>query len=250
VCQRFSDVNVFDLFQDIRTYGRGHEDYYEGASKRGVLFVRYLAEVPPIVARTESSNGSPLVVQVKDSLTFGEELEIPADLIVLSTGMVPSKIDKLVEELKLPRGADGFLQEVHPKLRPVETAVKGVLVAGTCQAPMDITESCASGGAAAVKAAAILANGHIELDPFVAQVNPDLCEGEGLCVQECSYQQAISLVEHEPAGRKEQQAEVNAALCTGCGMCVAVCPHRAIQLAGWQLDQFDAMVDAIVADDL
>ena len=245
---RFPQVNVFNFYQDIRTYGRGHEDYYENASKCGVIFFRYVAEEPPVVAQTDGKNGSPLLVKVKDTLTFGEEIEAPADLVVLSTGMVPRDISNLVETLKLPRSADGFLQEVHPKLRPVELAVNGVLIAGTCQAPMDITESCAAASAAAAKAAVILSKGYIELDPFVAEVNPELCQGEAKCVEECKYTRAISLVEREIDGEKVKRAEVNPALCKGCGMCVAVCPHGAIQVAGWQLDQFEAMVDAILAD--
>jgi heterodisulfide reductase subunit A len=240
-------VNVFEFYQDIRTYGRGHEDYYENASKNGVLFFRYLAETPPVVARGNGSDGSPLLVRAKDTLTFGEELEVPADLVVLATGMVPRNIDRLIEMLKLPRSTDRFLQEVHPKLRPVELAINGVFVAGTCQAPMDITESCAAASSVAAKVAALLEKGHIELDPFVARVNPELCSGEGKCVDECQYAQAVSLVERDVNGKKVKQAEVNAALCNGCGMCVAACPHGAIQVEGWRLDQFEVMVDAIAA---
>ena len=248
VRDRFPRVNVFDFYQDIRTYGRGHEDYYENASKRGILFFRYVAEEPPIIAKADGKDGSPLLIKVKDTLTFGEEIEVPADLVVLSTGMVPRDISSLIETLKLPRSADGFLQEVHPKLRPVELAVSGVLIAGSCQAPMDITESCAAASAAAAKAAVILSKDYIELDPFVAEINPKLCQGEAKCVEECKYTRAISLIERDVNGEKIRQAEVNPALCRGCGMCAAVCPRGAIQVAGWQLDQFEAMVDALVEE--
>ena len=243
--ERFPEANVFEFYQDIRTYGRDHEDYYENASKRGVLFFRYLAESPPEVEPGEAAerrNGCPLVVRVKDTLTFGEDLEVPA------TGMVPRDISDLVEMLKLPRSADRFLQEVHPKLRPVELAVNGVFIAGTCQAPMDVTESCAAASSAAAKVAALLGKGHIELDPFIARVDLDLCQGEGKCVDECRHARAISLIEQEVDGRQVKRAKVNAALCTGCGMCAAVCPHGAIQVEGWRLDQFEAMTDALVAE--
>jgi heterodisulfide reductase subunit A len=246
--QRFPEVNVFDFYQDIRTYGRGHEDYYENASKGGVLFFRYQAQTPPVVTEAHGTDGSPLVVRVKDTLTFGEEVEVPADLVVLATGMVPRDISHLVSMLKLPRSADGFLQEVHPKLRPVELAVNGVFLAGTCQAPMDITESCAAASAAAVKAAALLSKGHIELDPFVVQVDPELCVGDAKCVEECKYMNAVSLIERDVRGKRVDRATVNAALCSGCGMCAAVCPTGAIQVAGWRQEQFEAMTDALVAD--
>ncbi len=245
---RFPNVNVYEVYQDIRTYGRGHEDFYQNASEQGVLFLRYAAEEPPMVTKIDNSNGSPLMVKVKDYLTFGEEIEVPADLVVLSTGIMPRDISNLIEILKLPRSADGFLQEVHPKLRPVELAVNGIFIAGTCQAPMDITESCAASSAAASKTSTILSKGYIELDPFVARVDPQRCEGEAKCVEECKFTHAISLIEREVDGEKMKQAQVNPALCRGGGMCVAVCPHGAIQVDGWQLDQFELMIDAITGE--
>ena len=246
--ERFPDINIFDFYQDIRTYGRGHEDYYEKASTNGVVFFRYSPESLPEVQKSEGSQDLPLKVKVKDMLTFGEEIEVYSDLVVLSTGMVPSKIHGLIEKLKLPRSADGFLQEVHPKLRPVELAVDGVFIAGSCQSPMDISESCASATAAAAKAAAMLAKGYIESDPFVATINLEKCKGTGNCIKECSFVNAISLVEMNVNGKVVKRVKVNGALCKGCGMCVPVCPNHAVQVEGWRIEQYDAMVDAISSD--
>ena len=248
VRERFPAVNVFDFYRDIRTYGRFHESYYEDAAKRGVVFFRFLAEQPPEVCRADGRNDSPLAVKVKDSLTWGEEVEAPADLVVLVTGAAPRDISRLVDMLKLSRSSDGFLQEVHPKLRPVETAVSGIFLAGGCQAPMDIGESCAAAAAAAARVSAMLLKGEIELEPFVARVNLELCQGSGACVEECRYQQAISLVEVAVNGAAVRRAEVNPALCRGCGMCVPACPQGAIELEGCRIEQFDAMVEAIAAD--
>jgi heterodisulfide reductase subunit A len=155
----------------------------------------------------------------------------------------------LVEQLKIPVGADRFLQEVHPKLRPVEVSVAGIYLAGTCQAPFDVGEACAAAGAAAVKAAAILTRGYVELDPFVAEVDLSKCTGTGACVEACLAPGALSLVELEVAGQKVKRAQVNPALCLGCGACVAVCPEGAINVQGWTLKQYEAMVDMIVSDD-
>lgn len=247
--RRFPQVTVFDCYQDIRTYGRGHEDYYEEVSKLGVLFLRWVAEEPPTVERAADGAAAPLVVKVKDRLTFSEEVEVPADLVVLSTGMVPHDIGGLVDMLKLPRSADRFLQEVHPKLRPVEIAINGVMIAGTCQTPMDITESCAAASAAAVKASALLSKGYVELDPYIAKIDPTRCAGGAACKTECvdvcAHVRAVSI---RAQADGSTIAEVNIALCKGCGMCVPVCPQNAITIAGWHLDQFEAMVDAIVAD--
>lgn len=249
--RRFPETAVFDLYQDIRTYARGAEDYYRTASESGVVFFRYRGEEPPVVEQNEgnSARQTPLAIRVKDTLTWGEELRLPVDLVVLATGMVPNAVPELVESIKLPTGEDRFLQEVHPKLRPVEVSVTGVLLAGTAQGPMDIRETLSAAGAAAVKAAAMFAHDAVELNPYVAEVDLSLCEGTGQCVTQCEYDGALQMVEHlEADGRTVRRAQVNPGLCVGCGACVAVCPTRAIQVNGWRLDQFEAMVDGIVAE--
>ncbi|MBN2320929.1 MAG: CoB--CoM heterodisulfide reductase iron-sulfur subunit A family protein [Acidobacteria bacterium] len=242
--RRFPDMEIHDFYQDIRTYGRGHEDYYEQASKSDVIFHRYRAESPPRVAKAPAADEYNLLITVEDSLTAGEEIEVGVDILVLAVGMMPADNATIIDNLKLASSSDGFLQEVHPKLRPVEMAVNGVLLAGACQAPKDITESCASASAAAIKAAAILRKGYVELDPYVVKVDLARCEGTGLCVEECPLDGALHMV----GEGNERHVEVNPAICNGCGCCVAVCPTRALQVSGWTLDQYEAMVDAIVAD--
>jgi heterodisulfide reductase subunit A len=236
------DVATIDFYQDVRTYGRGHEDYYERASKGGTVFVRFAAAEPPAVSRGKQE-GETALVRCKDGLTWGEEVEAAVDLVVLGVGMVPADVSSLVDGLKLPVGTDRFLLEVHPKLRPVEPSVNGVLLAGAAQGPKDVTETTASASAAAAKAVALLGAGHVDLDPFVAHVDATLCAGHGACVAECPYPGAVEMQDYEDGRRR---AVVNPALCVGCGACVAVCPARAIDLAGWTLDQYDAMVEAIV----
>ncbi len=242
--ERFADLNIYDLYQDIRTYGRGHEEYYIRASRDGVIFCLYDANKPPVVQQPEP--GTRLAVRVHDQLTNGEELELDVDLLVLATGMIPHTVDELVEAFKLPRSADRFLQEVHPKLRPVELAVEGVMVAGTCQAPMTIDEAAAAGSAAAAKAANVLTKEYVELNPYVAEVDPALCRGSGDCVAECSVVEAIQLVEVETDTGTVQRAEINHTICNGCGMCVAACPHDAINIKGWTIPQFKALVAGLM----
>jgi len=249
VRRRFSKTGVYSFYQDIRTYGRGEEEYYTEASRAGVVFFRYNGEEPPTVEATprEHARDGALSITVKDTLTWGEELTLPVDLLVLGTGMIPGEIADLIEQMKLATGEDGFLQEVHPKLRPVEVAVNGVLLAGTAQGPMNIQETLSAAGAAAVKAAAMFAKESVELNPFVAEVDQQQCCGEAICVTQCAYEGAIRMVTKEVNSEQVERAEVNAGLCVGCGACVAVCPHQAIELNGWRLDQFEAMVDGIAA---
>ncbi len=247
--EQYPKTRLFDFYRDIRTYGRGQEELYTQAAQNGTLFFRFEAGEEPQVWRNPDPQGPPLLVRVKDVLTFGEELEVPVDLVVLAVGQEPNDLADLVEKLKIPVGADRFLQEVHPKLRPVEVSVAGILLAGTCQAPFDVGESCAAAGAAAVKAAAILTRGYVELDPFVAEVDLSQCVGTGACVEACLADGALAMVEVEVAGEKVRRARVNPALCLGCGACVAVCSENAINLQGWTLKQYEAMVEMIVSDD-
>jgi heterodisulfide reductase subunit A2 len=247
----FPETQVFDFHRDIRTYGQGHEEYYENASRKGVVFFRFAPEEQPVVERANGESKLPLVVRVKDLLTWGEEVEVPVDLVVLGVGMVPRDVNDIVSLFKLPVGTDEFLLEVHPKLRPVESAVNGVLLAGTAQGPKDITESTVAASAAAARAASLLSRGYVELDPFVAEIDSSLCDGCGKCIESCGYPGTITLHPKLQAQTTEGKvAEVNTALCKGCGACVAACPQRAIQVKGWTLGQFDAMVDAICENDL
>ena len=245
----YPQTRVFDFYRDIRTYGRGQEELYTQAAQNRVVFFRFEAGEEPQVLRNPDPKGPPLLVQVKDVLTFGEELEVPVDLVVLAVGQEPNNIADLVEKMKIPVGADRFLQEVHPKLRPVEVSVAGIYLAGTCQAPFDVGETCAAAGAAAVKAAAILTRGYVALDPFVAEVDLSRCTGTGACVAACLAEGALTMVDLDVDGRKVKRAQVNPALCIGCGACVAVCPDNAINVQGWTLKQYEAMVDMIVSDE-
>jgi heterodisulfide reductase subunit A len=247
--ERHPDVRVVDVYRDIRTYQVDQEDYYVNASKRGVLFIRFGQETRPAVEAAPANDPFPLLVRVRDTLTFGREMEIPADLVVLAVGMESRDIAGLVELTKAPVGSDGFLLEVHPKLRPVESAIPGLLLAGTAQAPMDITEATSAATAAVAKVATLLAHDYVEMEPFVAKVDPTRCTGAGACLDACRYAGAIALQEVEvEEGMFVRRAYVNAVACKGCGACVPVCPAGAIDVQGWEMDQFRAMIDAICSD--
>ncbi len=246
--EQYPDVNVYDLYQDIRTYGRGHEVYYRKALENLVRFIRYRGEDMPVVKAAAEGDSHPVLVETVDSLTWGESLEIPVDLVVLAVGMMPRDVDDLVQMLKISKGNDRFLLEVHPKLRPVETAVPGVVLSGTAQSPMNIQESCAAAKAAAAKVAVLLGKGSVKLEPFVASVDAARCTGSGKCVEICAYEDAITLEMFSDNGRERKVAVVTPANCAGCGACVSACPEGAIDVQGWTLKQYQSMVQAIGAD--
>jgi heterodisulfide reductase subunit A len=113
---------------------------------------------------------------------------------------------------------------------------------------MNIQESIAAASAAASKVAVLLSRGTVELEPFVARVDHELCTGSGECVEVCAYEDAISLQPVNVNGKTVEKALVTPANCVGCGACVSACPNLAIDLQGWTLKQYDAMVDALVMD--
>jgi heterodisulfide reductase subunit A len=231
-------LKLYHLYRDIRTYGR-NELLYADALKKEVVFIKYSEESPPVI----SASGEKLTVTVKDLLTvLDDELEIVVDMVVLVTGMVPRRSNDSVSQiLRIPKGADRFLLEIHPKLKPVETSMGGIFIAGTCQGPKDIRETLASAQAASSKAAGITLMPNLELDPFVASVDPNLCDLSKACAAECEYG-AIGFKDFPGLGQK---AFVDGAICKGCGACVAVCPTEAIQLKGLSNKQLKAQIEAM-----
>jgi heterodisulfide reductase subunit A len=237
IAERSPGVRQYHLYRDMRAYGR-NELLYSESRERGSLYIRFPEAEPPQVEKLEDGR---LRVTVRDLLTEGEELRIEPDLLVLVTGMVPRSNEELTGVLKLPLDKDGFFNEIHPKLRPVETVVDGVLIAGACQGPKSVSESTASALAAATQSAAMLKRGTAELDPLVATVDPERCTWCGECADTCPFD-AVS----EVALDGKKVAVIEAAGCKGCGGCVPICPEDAIDLHGYTDAQMRAMIDGLL----
>ncbi len=233
-----ASIHQFHLFRDMRTYGK-YETMYDQALNQGSVFLRYDENEPPQITTDDGR----LRLRVKDRLTGSEEVEIDSDLVVLVTGMVPRENAGLVNVLKLPVGKDGFFNEIHPKLRPVETVIDGVFIAGAAQSPKTLAESVASSMAAVAKSAALLLKGYIDLEPLVAKVNPEMCTWCGACMEVCPYE----AVQRTSIDGKEI-AEVNAILCKGEGACVPICPQQAIDIEGYTNEQIESMIDALAKE--
>jgi heterodisulfide reductase subunit A len=227
-------VNQYHLYRDIRTYGH-LETVYEEARHGGALFLRWEPDHPPVVEEA----GGRLSVKVRDTLDGGDEIEVGADLVVLVTGMEPRENDQLNQVLKIPESADGFYKEIHPKLRPVETVIDGVFIAGAAQSPKTMSESVASALAAVAKTGSLLKKGYVDLEPLIAKVDVEKCLWCNECLKACPY----NAIEKVICGDKEV-AMVIPSLCKGEGSCVPVCPRDAIGVEGFRNDQILAMIDA------
>ncbi|MEJ2421114.1 MAG: CoB--CoM heterodisulfide reductase iron-sulfur subunit A family protein [Acidobacteriota bacterium] len=235
---RDPELNQYHLYRDMRTYGK-YELLYEKASHEGSVFVRFDEEAPPEVF----PEGDKMIVKAADVLDAGEDIEIPADLVVLVTGMVPRKNDALIAALKIPTDGGGFFNEIHPKLRPVETAINGVFIAGASQGPKTLSESVASSLAAVAKGGALVMKGYVDLDPHVAVVDPDACTWCGKCAEACPY----GAIEKVKEGDKEV-ARVIDALCKGGGPCVPACPEGALDLKGYTNGQIRSMIESMLKE--
>lgn len=232
--EKFNGITCYHLFRDVRTYGK-QEILYEESSRAGDIYIKFEEKEPPVIER----EGKNLLVKVKDYLTHKMELEIEADMVVLVTGMVSRSDSNLIsEKFKIPVGNDGFFNEIHPKLKPVETVIKGVYIGGSCQGPKNVSESVQSSLSAAAKINALLKSGTVSIDPVIAMVNSDICTWCGKCEQVCDYT-AIREVESEG----KRIAAVNKAICTGCGICAPVCPVNAIEIAQYTDLEIESMID-------
>jgi len=235
--EKYKDMQSFHLFRDIRTYGK-QEILFEKSSKQGDIYLRFDEKEPPVIEKS----GDKLIVKVKDLLTSKKEMEFETDLVVLVTGMVArSDSSTISERLKIPIGNDKFFNEIHPKLKPVETVIKGVFIGGSCQGPKNISESVQSSLSASAKINALIKSGKISLDPIVATVDSDVCKWCGKCAAVCEYD---ALKEIKLGGGSV--ASVNRASCTGCGICAPVCPVDAIQIAQYTNDEIEAMIDGFM----
>jgi heterodisulfide reductase subunit A len=239
LAERGIDTTVF--YRDIRTVSSGAEEMYRAARGMGVLFVR----VPPDQKPEVVGEGRAEVVRCHDDL-LNRTVEVSTDLVVLSVGMRPRQPDtkRLHEMLKASVGLDGFFLERHPELAPVETAVEGVLLAGTAQGPKDIVDSVAQASAAAAKASVFLAHDEVTLDPAVAEVDEERCRACGDCVEICQFH-APELVATADGGHV---ARINASLCKGCGTCASWCPSGAITCHHFTDRQITAQIDAFFAE--
>jgi heterodisulfide reductase subunit A len=232
---QYPDTNVYILYRDIRTFGE-REVLYKEARAKGVIFIRYSLDKKPIV--TEGDDG--LEVKVLDPI-LQRKILIKADIINLSTAIVPTDSSRLAAFYKLPVNSDNFFMEAHAKLRPVDFASDGLFVCGLAHYPKPIDETIAQAMAAAGRAATVLAKTSIAVSPLVSKVDAERCIGCGLCVEVCPFG-ALELEEIEGKGYRAKNISAS---CKGCGLCASSCPQKAIDMLHFKDEQIMAMVCSV-----
>jgi heterodisulfide reductase subunit A len=234
--KKFSHISNYHFTRGIRTYGK-QELLYAESLKNGDIYLQAYEDDPPAIT-LESGK---VTVKINDILTGKMEVSVEPDLVVLVTGMVPRADNNVASIFKLPRGRDSFFNEIHMKLRPVETVIDGVTICGACQGPKNITESVNSSLSAAAKSFSYVNKGELELEPIIAYIDEDSCIWCGECQTACPFDAVRKIT----SGNKEI-AVINNSVCKGCGMCLPVCPNNAIQLTAYSDREIESMIDALV----
>ncbi|MEW5724368.1 MAG: hydrogenase iron-sulfur subunit, partial [Thermodesulfobacteriota bacterium] len=227
---------VHVLYRDLSLVREEHFQL-DAAKAAGVKFIRFPDDRYPTV----EPDGDGLRVTVRDVL-LGRELSVPADLLVLTTAFQGGEtVDQIKGQLKVSANPDGFFQEAHIKLRPVDFAADGLALAGCAKSPKFTKETLEEGAAAAMRISIPMNRGYIEAEGIVADIDLTDCDRCGLCGKRCPYG-AILLAE-------DKTPSVIKALCKGCGLCAADCPTESISIVHYTDEQIMAQVEAALEKD-
>jgi heterodisulfide reductase subunit A len=233
--EKIHDADIYQLYIDLRCFGKGYEEFYNRLQEEGVNFIRGRAGEVTNIAESPEEKGK-LVVICEDTLV-GKQRRLPVDMVVLATGLEPrADVSEVARQFSISRSKDGFFLEKHPKLDPIATTTDGVFIAGCCQGPKDIPDTVAQAAAAAARVLSTISRGSVEVEAATAMVNEELCSGCKTCIGLCSYN-AISYDENKKV------SVINEALCKGCGTCAAACPSGAITSRHFTTEQIMAQIE-------
>ncbi|MFC1873612.1 NAD(P)-binding protein, partial [Chloroflexota bacterium] len=178
-------VEVFDFYVDMRSFGKGFEEFYNRIAREGTDFIR---SRPTGVTQEDGK----LVVEYELN---GSSLRQPVDMVVLCVALeARPDAEAVARVFNISRSADGFFLEKHPKLDPVATMTDGTFVVGCCQGPKDIPDTVAQASATAAEALAIISKGTVEIEAATSVIDAQICAGCQVCRLVCPYS-AISFDE-------------------------------------------------------
>jgi len=233
------DIDIYVFYMDMRSPGKGYEEFYDRAREKGVIFIRGR------VSRIDEDPRTKNLIIISEDSALGQPIEVEVDMAVLATASIPKKgSDELARILNITRGSNGFFMESHPKLKPMDAPTDGVFFAGACQGLKDIPYSVSQGSGAASRAATVISKSKWKIEPIITVIDEKRCKNVtskcGICVDRCPYG-AIRVEESQPA-------RVIEASCHGCGTCVAECPHDAITQMHFTDEQIMAQIRAALAN--
>jgi heterodisulfide reductase subunit A2 len=229
-------TKIYHLYKELVVPGKEEFAMYgHAAHNPNASFIRY-ADISDVDISAEDGKKK---VQYKDAA--GHEGSFAADMVILCPAIVPADSStRVCQILDATLDKYGFFEELHGRLHSAQSKIKGIYLAGSCQAPMDIRSTMNQ----AMAAAGYLLSGLVEgkklvIEPTTASIDEDRCSGCKVCGSVCPYK-AISFIEDK------QVSSVNALLCHGCGTCVAACPASAIKGYHFTNEQIFAEIEAVL----
>ena len=233
-----TNAQVYQMYIDMRCFGKGYEEFYKRLSDEGVSFIR--GKVAEVTDRAINEDEKGKLIACGEDTLLGTTIRVPLDMVILCTALeARSDADQVAKLFTISQGADGFFIERHPKLDPVATMTDGVFIAGCCQSPKDIPDTVAQASAAATRVLALISKGKVEIEAATAVIDEEKCSGCRICSLLCPYS-AISFIEDDKVSR------INEALCKGCGTCVAACPSGAITHKHFTTDEIMAEIEGVL----
>jgi len=231
-------AEVYQMYIDMRCFGKGYEEFYKRLAEEEVHFIR--GKVAEITDRAVTEEEKGKLVVVAENTLMVNIVRLPVDMVILCVALEPQPDAEAVARLfNISRSADGFFLERHPKLDPIATMTDGIFVAGCCQGPKDIPDTVAQASAAAARALAMISRGKVEIEAATAEINEELCSGCRVCNILCPFS-AITFDEDKKVSR------INEVLCKGCGVCVAACASGAITGKHFTTDQIVAEIEGVL----
>jgi heterodisulfide reductase subunit A len=235
----FPKAHVSNIYSEMESFGKGCEDFYRKAAEARTQFVMFDKQNLPTIRAAAASDGCSMLITLQEQLS-GEEIEMPADLVVLMVSMEPREDAASIARLvNISCDKDGWFIESHPKLDPVATTTDGVYIAGACQFPRDIPESVVQGRAAVARILAKVAQGKIDVDAVYSEVQDKLCSGCQTCNPVCPY----GAIEY--LGEKHL-SHIISAVCKACGCCAAACPAGAIKVRHYTDEQIYGQIEGVL----
>jgi len=230
------DMTINIYYTDIRAVGKNCEEFYNRAREEfGIRFIK-----SNIAAIVKSDLSDELLIRGEDVIDDGRLFEYKTELAVLAVGIEPAKgTEELSQILNISQDPYGFLLEKHLKVKPSESSVNGIFIAGAIQGPKDIPSSIAQAESAASKAIALISKGLVELDPHIVYYDPEKCDLCRLCENICNFK-AIEI--------KDNKLNLIQENCSGCGACAAMCPNDALYIPGFSKHQIAAQMEATIEE--
>jgi len=231
------DARVSILYRDMQMYGVENEEMFRDSKAKGIRYMHYDPDQPPQVESEQ--------VRVYHSL-MGREMELPADLVVLSTPLVAQEDAETTSQLlRVPIDENRFFLEGHVKLKPLDFATDGIYLCGSARFPANIREVIAQGLGAASRASIPMSKGSIVVEPIISVLSDeDACRGCGLCVALCPY--GALEIRRTEKGRKVHVIDV---ACKGCGICASTCYQHALSINSYTSEQIEAQIDAFLEEE-